>query len=303
MMGSIDNQKIWTINNLVDNVGERHKLTQVVLDLVAKLPNLMKHKIYVDAGFGSGDLASELHKQRTQFTVCCPSNRPSWLFKDNLHRRLTKGAVAMLTKNSKPTLNAQYHSPYPNDSVDVICASPLEEGSLCAVVFHSTKKVNFFSSQYGRRFVDSGDQRIPVVVQDYRKYKGCMDIFNSHVNRYQFRHRTRSWKTAVLLSFFKFAVVNAWKLYSLATPSDQNLREFISSLIRSFAAPTSPSALPLASHPLLQHRLSKSDSDHQRCVHCQQHGINSKTAYMCQGCNCFLHPTCYTDFHAETILQ
>ncbi len=69
------------------------KPTDVVVDFISKFSPTKNHIFFCNSYYGSLDLAQALHEKSYNFVLSAKSNRPTWLFKECLHKGLKKGTI------------------------------------------------------------------------------------------------------------------------------------------------------------------------------------------------------------------
>ena len=120
---------------------------QILLDFANILNKTNKHIIYFDSYYDSSDLAKLLHDKEYNFVLSAKSNRPTWLFKDYLHKKLKKNEWNWRQNNN-----------------------------VIAVSFWNVKKCNFYSNCYSIKPIKKSFE----IVAQYNKYKGALDQLDAH---------------------------------------------------------------------------------------------------------------------------
>jgi len=196
---------IWTYKG--SNTKYSAKPMDVVLDYAKLFKPEDNHIFIVDSYYGGLKLAIKLEKLGYKFIMTCRSDRPVQLFKDYLQ-------VGLKNKGTwRQTYNEKFH--------------------ILATSFHDTKICHFLSNCYKNGLSDEHDKTRTYDVQQYNKYKGGLDVADSHTTRNLSDHRQYRWTKKALIFHIKQIVVNSWIIYKLIKKVDVSQRNFIGVLIRS----------------------------------------------------------------------
>ena len=139
--------------------------------------------------------------------------------------------------------------------------------------------------------------QLPKCVRFYRDNVHHVDTFNSTVMALRTRHRSRKYYIPLWWSLLKMAVANAWAMqrsnHKKNGLGDTTQKDFIKRLCVQLAADhrQATATPPPAQHwPVLQDRA-------QVCVSCLLRGSRSNTKFCCEGCDKFIHPRCWAEWH------
>jgi hypothetical protein len=248
--------------------GSQPSTSLIVSKFTAMLPNWGYH-VYVDSYYGTESLAQKLQKQHHKFTMTCQANRPSWLFSRHLQEKLQKG---------------KWHSIYN------------EEKDMTALSFSDNAKCNFISNIYDGQatVIDHRGKIIPALVHDYRQYYGCVDRMDASHIKYLFPHRRKKRSVAQLLSYFKMATTNAWRIYRFNNDKEIGQKDFIRALLGQISPNSSKISNFPTSHLIVRASVSRN------CTYClSQFNKHSNTPYQCDTCSKYCHPDCFKKFHSN----
>ena len=129
---------------------------------------------------------------------------------------------------------------------------------------------------------------------------GFVDRFNSHLNRYLYRHRKSKWTKCCLFSIFQMMLVNSWILFKKLNKSKIKWKDFlVKSLINySKIEPEIPLEIPTHNH---WHIIIRNEIL-ERCSYCKKTKRNpSNTRYKCSSCLIPLHANCFEKSHNESL--
>jgi hypothetical protein len=248
--------------------GSQPPTVDIVCDFTKKLPN-SPHFIYTDSYYGSIKLAYKLNKQGHKFTFTSQANRPAWLFSGFLLKKLKRHSWRAAYDHTR---------------------------RFTALSFYDCGKCNFFSNMFDGKSVTltHNNKKIPALVADYRKWYGAVDTADANHLRYLFPHKKRKRTTAMLLSFLKICVSNAWILYMEITEKNISQRCFIRNLVHQL----SPEAEKIPETNGM-HLIFKSNS-RGSCHFCAStKNARSSTPYKCGTCDIFLHADCFLPSHTQ----
>jgi len=160
-----------------------------------------------DAYYGGFEIAQELRTRSLYFIASCTVTRPSFLFKDHLHKKLEeneeRGARAWCSWRRR----------------------------FLAVAWRDKKILNLLTNCHDRprtRHMETdknGEEiRVPQVVEDYRASLNYVDRANSYRLRYYFWHRVIKHTRVQFINMVLLCVVNAWILYTYINSADKRKR-------------------------------------------------------------------------------
>lgn len=278
--GTIEVEADEVIIRSIDAAVRSASPVEVVMDFARELHSLFPNRkfiFYADSYFGSYKLAQQLQSLGMYFNLCCQPNHPSELFSQFLHKQLRKGDFNYI-------LN--------------------EKEKILALSFYDSKICNFISNYASVLPLNSVDR--PNTSNDYNQHMNSVDVFDSGLNRYMYRHKKRKWTKCLLLNLFKMAVVNAWTIFKLRSPRTTQ-KNFIQMLLKPYSKNLgSPSSFLVPRQRIVhskkekRHNILKAEK-HDRCLFCKLGGQKAtSTVYKCSICNVFLHPACFQLYHERT---
>lgn len=144
---------------------------------------------------------------------------------------------------------------------------------------------------------------------------GGVDLHDNGIANYRIRIRGKKWWWPLFSNGIDSAIVNAWKIYQLATSSTISQIDFRSQIVLSLLKSEEGSDLEVNHHPLRRNinlgRPSKNmlpgtvrndktnhiiirneENARRRCKVCK-----SQTIYICKKCRVHLHLECFSKFH------
>jgi len=178
---------IWTYKG--SDTKYNAKPMDVVLDYAKLFKPEDNHIFIVDSYYGSLKLAIKLQQLGYKFIMTCRSDRPVQLFKDYLQVGLKQ----------KGTWRQAY-----NNKLQILATS-----------FHDTKICHFLSNCFQNGLSDEHNKTRTYDVQQYNKYKGGLDVADSHATRNLSDHRQSRWTKKALIFHIKQIVVNSWIIYKI----------------------------------------------------------------------------------------
>ncbi|XP_065323148.1 piggyBac transposable element-derived protein 3-like [Gordionus sp. m RMFG-2023] len=100
----------------------------------------------------------------------------------------------------------------------------IEGIDITSLVWKDNKTVTFLSTLYGKlpqshieRYYRKTKKRLniacPMLVKQYNKHMGGVDLLDSNIGRYHNTTRSKKWYITVFQHLFDMAVVNSWLLY------------------------------------------------------------------------------------------
>jgi hypothetical protein len=255
--------------------GSQPPVKDIVLGFVKKLHSV-QHSIYADSYYGSEQLALELHKLGFKFTLSCQQNRPSWLFGKNMDKLLkNKGDVKYST-----------HKEYPQ-----IIALAFKDNAVC----------HFISNQFGKQCQKTEENTsIPTIVDDYRKWYGCVDRANRYHMKWLFPHKHQKWTRALFHSFLKIAVVNSWIFWKQIKNSDMKQKDFLLNLVVQMRNEINNLAPRVTLSSISNFHLIQRSNTRRSCKYCMlTKKKKNSTPFICSTCQIPLHPDCFILYHSQ----
>ena len=256
-----------------------HSPTEIVLGFikeVQKKESIRPHIITVDSYYGSEELVKKVDQMKWGIVASCRSDRPSKLFSDFLHYKLTKGDHSCIS-NSK----------------------------FSAITYYDKAKVNILTNMWvGDKVIKDPKTKstLPIGIFWYRRWLGGLDQFDRYLHLYFSKNKNIKWTTSLLKGLLKMAIVNTFIIRKYFTP-DLEIKKVIYELIGHLSG--NYSTRSPKSQPILKKNMG--DRNHwpkkvkllKKCIHCQQQGKRSNTSYRCSSCEVSLHPECMKLYHSE----
>ena len=178
--------------------GEETKPHQIVVNFAKELPT-KNYIVYADSYYGSFTLAEDLNSKGYKFVLSCKSDRPSQLFSKKLHTGLKRGSWKYGVWNKK----------------------------ILALSFWDSVKCNFISNYFNADLEGTK----PSLVVKYNKYKGGVDLADSHWSRYLASFRNYKWTKAAVFALLKIALVNSYLIFNHNQEKKISQRLFIEKII------------------------------------------------------------------------
>ena len=278
--------------NQIVNMRQGWSKVEIVEHITSVIPSESQgsHILYIDAGYGSDELAIWLHELGFHFTIAAPKNQPTAIFA-GLHSQLQRGETAYCI----------------HDTHNII-----------AFTYYSSKQVNMFTNIHDVTMLTPREEKhqqcnaptlslIPEPVLQYRQYKNLVDCHNHHVVQYSHRWPWSRWHFALTADAIQQLLANAWICWKFNMKQAGNqgtfsLCNFLYQL-NLHLAPTGFSICKGALGGVCLHWLdgykhwmrSKSLPNHACCAWC---GKSSKTGFICSKCpGVSLHQHCFENFH------
>lgn len=211
------------------------------------------------------------------FLVACQKNRPTPLFAPMHTEVKTKGQVATRTN---------------------------PENTITSVTYYDSGKCNFFSNFCGTSPMIPNCR--PLIIEEYNKWMGGVDCFDSGFNRYLFPHKKTVWTQCFLLNLLKMCVVNAWTVFRYSNPNNHKFsqKKFILAWLKSMYP---NNKIPIQPPELVKAMVTEGNrhwttplenKKEKRCIYCRRNGKDSKTRFGCPTCNVPLHQyPCHEKYH------
>jgi hypothetical protein len=251
--------------------GKKAKVTDIVTTFTSKLP-LYPYKVYCDSYFGSLDLAKKLN-ERYYFLIACQKSRPSWLFADELNKRLQKKEYDCL----------------------------IFENEIMAMSYKDKKTFNLITN-FGSDQVVSNKKgtEVPERIDNYNQFCHGVDKADRWINMYMPRFRNRSWKFAWLIAMFYVACSNCSICWNDAKQGKSDLRAVLINLALNLSPNSQKKTTKQQKKPP---KLTPSQihcpvpCKQARCEFCKQSNLQSKATTKCMACDAILHIKCFFDYH------
>ncbi|KAJ6231757.1 piggybac transposable element-derived protein [Anaeramoeba flamelloides] len=273
--------KAWTVTDncnyvytwdIFKGVSEKSKDTLLRMTKMAKLDDVedFYHKVYADSYFGSLEAAEELVEIGVSFNLCVKNDRPSDLFKNNLHQDLRNGEWKSLLKsiNGHKLLACTYRDKHKS----------------------STKNVNIITDSINNLEIVKGEKIKPKNIEDYSQNMQYVDRADQNVSSFLFPHKTFSWKKAVLFYYFKVLIHNSKIIFEKKNQQKITLINFISPLCDQLAGKRT-----IIGH--IEHKIIRRQPKRD-CSFCRnKFNKSSSTTIKCSGCDCYLHKRCFDYIH------
>ncbi|KAJ6230763.1 piggybac transposable element-derived protein [Anaeramoeba flamelloides] len=273
--------KAWTVADncnyvytwdIFKGVSEKSKDTLLRMTKMAKLDDVedFYHKVYADSYFGSLEAAEELVEIGVSFNLCVKNDRPSDLFKNNLHQDLRNGEWKSLLKsiNGHKLLACTYRDKHKS----------------------STKNVNIITDSINNLEIVKGEKIKPKNIEDYSQNMQYVDRADQNVSSFLFPHKTFSWKKAVLFYYFKVLIHNSKIIFEKKNQQKITLINFISPLCDQLAGKRT-----IIGH--IEHKIIRRQPKRD-CSFCRnKFNKSSSTTIKCSGCDCYLHKRCFDYIH------
>lgn len=254
--------------------GRNTDTNSIVLEFVNEL-EYYPYFIIADSYYGSVELAEKLHDRQVFFILGCQKYRPSYLFKNFMHKE----------KRMKK-LESRWCS----------------NGHLAALYFKDRAKVNFITNA---DIIDvekvGSDTYLPKVVKIYRKHMGHVDKADAFLSHCLFSNRNRKWTDAHFKASLKFTVDNCWIIYNHIKNESISLESFIMKLacelVEEYTKESTQMVEQIDKSEISNVHVPVRSDKKSRCENCKPKKNDSKTNYICSECNVYLHIDCFAPFH------
>lgn len=254
----------------------RHKPDEIVMDFVAnveRLQNRSTHIMITDSYYGSLKLIEWLHAAKWGALISCKADRPSFLFSSCFHKNIKKK--------------------------DVVGA---DNKKFSAITYFDKAKVNIITNLFdGFPLVrNRHNQLIPRAIQEYRSLLGSVDQFDRWLHQYLPQHRNIKWTQALLCGLLKMTINNTL-IISMQKSISFDLKEVtlkvIDHLAGNYTTKKQFRSNKWKKAGLHKHHYPIEVEKKGHCAYCQAQKRDSSTKFKCTGCNIYLHPKCWINFH------
>ena len=182
--------------------------SRVVLDMISAVEDPKSHCLFLDNFFTSRPLLSELRDKGLRTTGTVRENRMEKCPLKN-HKELAK--------EGRGAYDARFD----------------RESEVLAVRWFDNKSVNMLSNydsvhpmRRTQRFVKSAGGKVdvpqPRLFSSYNSGMGGVDLHDWHISKYNIGIRGKKWYWCLITRMIDMAVVNAWTLHKVCTPSSKD---------------------------------------------------------------------------------
>lgn len=246
--------------------------------------------IFIDNFFSSIGLLESLKDEQIYVIGTIRSDRIEKAPLENLQKRERGSYHALREKDSGVTLVRW------NDNSQVTVATNLNEDQVKGL---TTCK------RWSRVKKDKVSLPMPILVKDYNKYMGGVDLFDRLRGLYRTRIRNKRWYYPIFRFCLNGAVVNAWLLYR-HLDKEMSLVEFTRRIViavLSTPAIEKPRGVRPKNYKQVLHEVRYDNTGHlvnstkkqRKCAQCKK-----CTTFECIKCNVGLHPkACFVLYHTK----
>jgi hypothetical protein len=189
-----------------------------------------------------------------------------------------------------------------NDNRSVIVASNIHNDGPTV----PTKRWN--KNEKKQTYVD-----MPTMISQYNKYMGSVDLFDSALNLYRPRIRSKKWWWSLWIWSLMAMVNNSWRLYQRVIPNCEKMplldftRQLVIQMLKKHGTfPVRPGpTLAITGKNVkdevrfdstISHLIKKGTSYDRKCKVCKK-----KTCWLCQRCDVPIHPDHFIEYHTKPV--
>lgn len=274
----------------------------VVVSLLKVIENPSSHRVFFDNFFSSYKLFSFLGERHIYATGTIRDNRISdcKLESTNTIKKRERGCFD-----------------YRFDSKSKSCVVRWNDNSVVTLI---TNNISINPVQPVKRYDRKLKKEInipqPLVIKEYNKYMGGVDLHDNGIANYRIRVRGKKWWWPLFINSVDSVIVNVWKLYKMTHPKITQL-EVRSYLVMALmkteeitknannkseinrvsnqgrGRPTGTELPDEIRRDRVGHVISRHpEKARKRCRQCK-----SQTVFMCEKCKVHLHSICFVSFH------
>lgn len=276
--------------------------SHVVTKLLTAVEVPSNHLIYFDNFFTSHSLLTKLTSMGFYATGTVRENRIG---------KCPLQPVKKIKREARGTYDSAF------DKKNEICAVRWNDNAVVTVAsnWEAVEPITT-AKRYSRGEKKHVIIKQPILISDYNKHMGGVDLLDNFVAMYRVKVRGKKWWFPIFTNFIDVAKANAWRLYRDIMDSKISLLDFqrsiAVSLMKTPEEMQTDINLPTVSHvgrpssvqkailnvtrrDHLDHIIIKNDENkRKRCKHCK-----SQTVTKCDKCNIPLHAKCFKDFHVS----
>ena len=265
---------------------EQFKPQNICLDLVSGLENKGYH-LYIDNYYTSVSLLTHLSQRHIYCTGTV--------------RQFSKGLPNINEYLKNKTINQQV---FLKKEEIVLCL--YEDKKLVKMIS------NFYTSEMTTKTNRKKEERVdpyPLVIANYQKNMGGVDLFDQMLTYYHYPHRFIKWWKYLFIYLMEVALYNSFIIYTKLQGQRGEIKikyldfrlELILKLTRFDERPRLEEEIIGLKGRSLSHYPMRTGIS-KRCVYCTSVGIDSKSTYQCNKCNVQLHTKgkkdCFDRYHS-----
>lgn len=264
--------------------------TQVVLDLLSFVKDPEHHNIFFDNFFSSYKLFTIL-KQRGYFAT--------GTIRENRTNKCPLESSKSISKKKRGSFSCVF-----DESMEISLVRWNDNSIVTLISTHYNVEPLATAKRFNKKSGKMENIPQPVVISNYNKFMGGVDLHDNGVANYRTRILGKKWWWPLFVNTVDSTLVNAWKLYNLTHDKKMSQINFKSYIALRLLKLGANKPKPKCTTSYVPNEVRTHESGHlivkdelkvrRRCKVC-----HSQTIYMCKRCNVHIHADCFNEYHSK----